>query len=98
MAVPVGGALVKVGRAIDGPGSERNFLRAHGRAGEPCPDCLRAGRSGPDGAPPRIVRQFLAARGTYYCPVCQPAAPGFDAAAAARAAPPDADRGEDADG
>ena len=104
VAVPVGGALVKVGRAIDEPDSERNFLRAHGRAGEPCPDCLRAGRTGPDGEPPLIVRQFLAARGTYFCPVCQPAPPGF-AAAAARAAPPDTARseddsapGEDADG
>jgi len=104
LAVPVGGALVKVGKAIDEPGSARNFLRAHGRAGEPCPDCLQAGRRGPDGEPPVIVRQFLAARGTYFCPVCQPAPPGF-AAAAARAAPPDTARseddsapGEDADG
>jgi formamidopyrimidine-DNA glycosylase len=73
LAVPVGGALVKVGKAVDAPGSERDFLRAHGRAGQVCPDCQAAGRSGPDGAPPLIVRRFLAARGTYLCPVCQPA-------------------------
>jgi formamidopyrimidine-DNA glycosylase len=97
LAVPVGGALVKVGKAVDEPGAGRNFLRAHGRAGEPCPDCGRAGRPGPDGAPPLIVRQFLAARGTYYCPVCQPAPPGFDAAAVALAAPQGAARGDAAD-
>jgi formamidopyrimidine-DNA glycosylase len=77
IAVPVGGALVKVGRAIDDRDAGRDFLRAHGRAGERCPDCAAAGRLAPDGEPPRIVRAFLAGRGTYFCPVCQPAPPGF---------------------
>ena len=97
IAVPVGGALVKVGRAIDEPGSARNFLRAHGRAGELCPDCRAAGRGGTDGEPPRIVRRFLAARGTYFCPVCQPAPPGFPDGAGDPAVPPGAARGDDAD-
>ncbi len=97
VAVPVGGALVKVGRAVagegHGPSAEgRDFLRAHGRAGQLCPTCavgnspiqvagqvaVGEGRApaAPGGAP-RIVRLFLAGRGTYFCPVCQPAPPGF---------------------
>lgn len=97
VAVPVGGALVKPGRAVadgeHGPSAEgRDFLRAHGRAGQLCPTCAAedshiqvagqvAGGEGqapaaPGGAP-RIVRLFLAGRGTYFCPVCQPAPPGF---------------------
>ena len=68
VAVPVGGALVKVGRAVDDPDTGRAFLRAHGRAGQPCPNCAPG---------PRIVRAFLAGRGTYFCPNCQPAPPGF---------------------
>jgi formamidopyrimidine-DNA glycosylase len=65
LAVPVGGAYVVNGRAATPEDQqERDFLRAHGRAGETCPDC---------GPPPAtIVREFLAGRGTYYCPVCQP--------------------------
>jgi formamidopyrimidine-DNA glycosylase len=77
IAVPVGGALVKVGRAIDDRDAGRDFLRAHGRAGALCPDCAAAGRLAPDGEPSRIVRAFLAGRGTYFCPVCQPAPAGF---------------------
>ena len=66
LAVPVGGAYVVNGRAATpADQQERDFLRAHGRAGEVCPDC----------DPPRgtIVREFLAGRGTYFCPECQPA-------------------------
>jgi formamidopyrimidine-DNA glycosylase len=59
--------------ATDTGAGERDFLRAHGRAGAPCPDCAVAGRLAPGGEPPTIVRQFLAGRGTYYCPTCQPA-------------------------
>ncbi|MDQ3702658.1 MAG: hypothetical protein M3442_17305, partial [Chloroflexota bacterium] len=81
VAVPVGGALVKVGRAIQDVASGRDFLRAHGRAGEACLTCLAEGRSLPSGGRgdhpaadgSRIVRLFLAGRGTYFCPVCQPA-------------------------
>jgi formamidopyrimidine-DNA glycosylase len=62
LAVPVGGAIVKNGRAVDDADSGRDFLRAHGRAGERCPDCKGT-----------VVREFLAGRGTYYCPTCQPA-------------------------
>ncbi|MBI3970410.1 MAG: hypothetical protein HY332_03895 [Chloroflexi bacterium] len=94
IAVPVGGAIVKNGRAVADVESGRDFLRVHGRAGQPCPDCVgRAGggsrdgssdgssrgataqRSGAAGEAPRIVRAFLAGRGTYFCPVCQPAPP-----------------------
>ena len=111
VAVPVGGALVKVGRAVDDPDTGRDFLRAHGRAGEPCPNCspqwADEGRKAcpelaegtKDESPstasvlrpepalersegsfvdrPRIVRAFLAGRGTYFCPNCQPAPPDF---------------------
>ncbi|MGH2371165.1 MAG: Fpg/Nei family DNA glycosylase, partial [Chloroflexota bacterium] len=74
VAVPVGGAVVKVGRAIAEPESGRDFLRAHGRAGEPCPACAdRLARAGQDGEPPPIIRAVLAGRSTYFCPVCQPA-------------------------
>jgi formamidopyrimidine-DNA glycosylase len=62
VAVPVAGALVKNGRAVDETETGRDFLRAHGRAGEPCPECAQT-----------IVRQTLVGRGTYYCPSCQPA-------------------------
>jgi len=67
LAVPVGGAYVVNGRAATpADQQERDFLRAHGRAGDACPDC----------DPPRgtIVREFLAGRGTYFCPECQPVA------------------------
>ena len=64
LAVPVGGAYVVNGRAATPSDQmERDFLRAHGRAGERCPDC-----GSPKGV---IVREFLAGRGTYYCPACQ---------------------------
>ncbi|HEU5317386.1 MAG TPA: DNA-formamidopyrimidine glycosylase [Chloroflexota bacterium] len=64
LAVPVGGAYVVNGRAATPQDQqERDFLRAHGRAGERCPDC-----TSPKGV---IVREFLAGRGTYYCPACQ---------------------------
>ena len=65
LAVPVGGAYVVNGRAATPEDQqERDFLRAHGRAGQPCPDCQK-----PKAV---IVREFLAGRGTYYCPGCQP--------------------------
>jgi formamidopyrimidine-DNA glycosylase len=70
-AISVGGALVKGSRAIDDVDSGRNFLRAHGRAGDECPDCAETW-SGPLAARPRIVREELAGRGTYFCPTCQP--------------------------
>jgi formamidopyrimidine-DNA glycosylase len=94
VAVPVGGAIVANGRAVLDSASGRDFLRVHGRAGEPCPDCTSrtppndpsaavasdgqagepaAGRGG-DGY---VIRAFLAGRGTYFCPTCQPAPPGF---------------------
>ena len=64
LAVPVGGAYVVNGRAATPEDQlERDFLRAHGRAGQPCPDCQRPKAI--------IVREFLAGRGTYYCPGCQ---------------------------
>ncbi len=71
VAVPVGGAVVKINRAVPEPG--RDFLRVHGRAGEPCPDCAATGNGE---TAPRIVRAVLMGRGTYYCPVCQPAPRG----------------------
>jgi formamidopyrimidine-DNA glycosylase len=84
VAVPVAGALVKIGRAVDEPESGKDFLRAHGRAGEPCPNCAEDADEGrarrkkrPSDEEPRIVRAFLAGRGTYFCPTCQPAPPGF---------------------
>jgi formamidopyrimidine-DNA glycosylase len=65
LAVPVGGAYVVNGKvATPEDQLERDFLRAHGRAGQPCPDCKK-----PKAV---IVREFLAGRGTYYCPGCQP--------------------------
>ena len=65
LAVPVGGAYVVNGRAATPEDQqERDFLRAHGRAGQPCPDCRKPKTV--------IVREFLAGRGTYYCPGCQP--------------------------
>ena len=65
LAVPVGGAYVVNGRvATPDDEKERDFLRAHGRAGQPCPDCMKPKAI--------IVREFLAGRGTYYCPGCQP--------------------------
>ncbi len=64
IAIPVGGAYVVNGRAATpSDQQERDFLRAHGRAGEPCPDCRKPKAI--------IVREFLAGRGTYYCPTCQ---------------------------
>lgn len=69
IAVPVGGAYVVNGKvATPAEQQERDFLRAHGRAGEPCPDCKRPKAM--------IVREFLAGRGTYYCPTCQRAPRG----------------------
>ena len=65
LAVPVGGAYVVNGRAATPEDQqERDFLRAHGRAGQPCPDCKKPKTV--------IVRELLAGRGTYYCPACQP--------------------------
>lgn len=93
IAVPVGGAIVANGRAVPDSESGRDFLRVHGRAGQPCPDCPT--RTPADGAstamaadgPARdaatgsgngyVIRAFLAGRGTYFCPTCQPAPPGF---------------------
>jgi formamidopyrimidine-DNA glycosylase len=77
VAVPVAGAVVTNGHAVDDAESGRDFLRAHGRAGAPCPNCAVDAPGAPDGEPPRIVRAFLAGRGTYFCPHCQPAPPGF---------------------
>jgi formamidopyrimidine-DNA glycosylase len=82
VAVPVGGAVVKGQSAVEdeatgalqgGAPHGRDFLTAHGRAGEACPTCLDGERVGADALPPRIVRQLLDGRGTYFCPVCQPA-------------------------
>lgn len=73
VAIPVGGAYVVNGCAATPEDQrERDFLRAHGRAGQSCPDCTPPGT---------IVREFLAGRGTYFCPVCQPA-PALPAAPA----------------
>jgi formamidopyrimidine-DNA glycosylase len=80
IAVPVGGAIVKGSRAVDDADTNRDFLRAHGRAGALCPNCVPdAVRStaGDDRPGPRIIRAFLAGRGTYFCAVCQPAPAGF---------------------
>ena len=80
IAIPVGGAYVVNGRAATPSDQlERDFLRAHGRAGEPCPDCQK-----PKAV---IVREFLAGRGTYYCPTCQrrPTKSGGKATSAPRA-------------
>jgi formamidopyrimidine-DNA glycosylase len=70
IAVPVGGAYVVNGRAATPADQlERDFLRAHGRAGMPCPNC---------GPPETLIRRdFLAGRGTYWCPTCQPPPAGF---------------------
>ena len=83
LAVPVGGAIVKNGRAEADSVSGRDFLLAHGRAGELCLGCqaVAAGAATGDAGPPRpaspgagrIVRAVIAGRGTYYCPECQPA-------------------------
>lgn len=92
LAVPVGGAIVAGGKAVNDADSGRDFLRAHGRAGLICPTCLeRLSRRvasepavpAPNGAasmeslassaPAQIVRAVLVGRGTYFCPVCQPA-------------------------
>jgi formamidopyrimidine-DNA glycosylase len=83
VAVPVGGAIVKAGRAVPERESGRDFLRAHGRAGLPCLDCPPTDQAGgaPDAARGpagdavgrgRIARAVIAGRGTYFCPVCQP--------------------------
>lgn len=99
VAVPVGGALIKGGHASIDPASGRDFLRAHGRAGQLCQNCAPPG-SGSDGPgqvtrAPRLVRAFLASRGTYFCPVCQPAPPGFAPLPAAERADDDGlDAGE----
>ena len=61
-ALPLGGARIYSGRAVPVNG----FPRAHGRRGEPCPDC---------GAP--IEKYTLAGRGTYFCPECQKLAPAL---------------------
>ena len=76
LAVPVGGALVVNGKAVNDRHSGRDFLRAHGRAGQPCLDCSPDTVS-MDGNAPGIIRAFLAGRGTYFCPACQPAPEGF---------------------
>jgi formamidopyrimidine-DNA glycosylase len=74
VAVPVGGAIVKINRAVSEPETGRDFLRVHGREGEPCLDCAAAPPAG--GAAPRVVRIVVGGRGTYLCPVCQPAPAG----------------------
>jgi formamidopyrimidine-DNA glycosylase len=56
-----GGATIKHGRAYPRDG----FPAVHARQGEPCMRC---------GA--EIVKVSLGGRGTYYCPVCQPAPEG----------------------
>jgi formamidopyrimidine-DNA glycosylase len=45
-------------------GSYQNRHRVYGRAGEPCPVCAA-----------QIERMVVGGRGTYFCPVCQPADP-----------------------
>lgn len=42
------------------PGRNQDYLRAYGRAGQPCPRC---------GEP--IARMVIGQRGTWYCPRCQ---------------------------
>ncbi len=80
VAVPVGGAIVKINRAVPEPETGRDFLRVHGREGELCLDCAAAPPAG--GAAPRVVRIVVAGRGTYLCPICQPAPAGAPRAAA----------------
>ena len=41
-------------------GDFQNYLRAYGRAGEPCPACET-----------EIMRTVVGQRGTYFCPTCQ---------------------------
>lgn len=48
-------------------GSNASFLRAYGRAGQPC---LRCGST--------LERTVVAGRGTTYCPVCQPIESSLD--------------------
>lgn len=56
-ALTSGVAHVLNGRALPG----RDFPRAHGHAGDPCPRCAET-----------IVRIRIGGRSTYYCPTCQP--------------------------
>jgi formamidopyrimidine-DNA glycosylase len=64
LALRQGGAIVINGRMVPLPG--KDFLYVHGRAGQPC---LRH-----DGA--TVARTVVGQRGTYLCPVCQPAPSG----------------------
>jgi formamidopyrimidine-DNA glycosylase len=57
-AVREGAAFVPHGKAI----SDREFPYCHGRAGSPCPRCHTI-----------IQKEWVAGRGTHYCPKCQKA-------------------------
>ena len=57
-----GASLDRYRDALGRPGIMQERLRVHRHAGEPCPRC---------GAQVRKTR--VAQRGTYWCPVCQPA-------------------------
>lgn len=73
VAVPVGGALMRGNRKVpveDEADAGRDFLEAHGCAGERCPRCVARGDAGQDNAP-QIIRIVVAGRGTYVCPGCQ---------------------------
>jgi formamidopyrimidine-DNA glycosylase len=61
LALRQGGAIVINGRMVPVPG--KDFLYVHGRAGQPC---LRE-----DGG--TVERTVVGQRGTFLCPVCQPA-------------------------
>ena len=57
------GATLRDYRGADGgPGRMQDEFRVYGREGEPCDRC---------GAP--VAKTRVAGRGTWYCPVCQPA-------------------------
>ena len=57
------GATLRDYRGVDGQrGGMQDEFRVYGRAGEPCEGC---------GTP--IAKTRVAGRGTWYCPVCQPA-------------------------
>ncbi|MCX2728367.1 bifunctional DNA-formamidopyrimidine glycosylase/DNA-(apurinic or apyrimidinic site) lyase [Thermomicrobium sp. 4228-Ro] len=58
LAVPIGGAEIRNGRAVPPLGE---FPYVHGRAGQPCVRCATP-----------IVKRTIVGRGTYYCPSCQP--------------------------
>jgi formamidopyrimidine-DNA glycosylase len=57
-----GASLDRYRDALGRPGLMQERLRVHRHAGEPCPRCGAA-----------IRKSRVAQRGTYWCPVCQPA-------------------------